>query len=174
MKNFLLAIFFVSIAQQAVAQRGWDTTWQSNIDRFIDSPHTAVRTEQVDHGHVVDCYIQILTATDLITGKVLTGLHFADKAGYAVDVDGDEVAALQVAMNLISSKIITAPPTNRAMVTFKSRSGFEAGCLTDRDGQWELFLQLKRNDNASNTIMKKTDLAVFLQILEEVKGQLGK
>jgi hypothetical protein len=172
MKNFFLAILFVSIAQFAVAQRGGDTTWQSHIDRFLDSPHTAVRTEQVDHGHVVDCYLQILTATDLITGKVLTGLHFADKAGYVVNVDGDEVPALRAAITLISSKIITSPPVNLAMVTFKSRSGFEAGCLTNRDGQWELFLQLKRDDNGSNTIMKKPDLDVFLKILNDVMDKL--
>jgi hypothetical protein len=172
MKNFSLAIFFVFVAQLSVAQPRVDSVWQSRFDRFIDSPHTAIRTEQIDHGHVGDCYVQIVRATDLISGKLLTGLHFADKAGYAVNLDADEVASLLAALNLVNSKIINVPPVNHAMVTFKSRSGFEAGCYTSGKGEWLIFMELKRNDDNSITQMKKEDLTVFIQILEEVKGQL--
>lgn len=172
MKKFFFAIYFVFIAQLSFAQQRVDSVWESHFDRFIDSPHTAIRTEQIDHGHVGGCFIQIVTATDLISGKVLTGLHFADKAGNSQNLDADEVPSLLATMNLVYSKIIAIAPVNHAIVTFKSRSGFEAGCYTNSKGEWLLFFELRRNDNNTITEMKKEDLAVFIQILEQVKGQL--
>jgi hypothetical protein len=145
---------------------------KSRLIRFVDSAHTLLRTEQINHGHVMTCYIQLYIASDLATGKVVSGLYLADTQGHEAYVDADELPLLLAAMNRISKEILGSPPVNRAAVYFRSRGGFEAGCLEDEKSQWQLFIQLNARDAASLIKIKKSDFEVFVQILTDVQGKL--
>jgi hypothetical protein len=171
-KSLLLVILFVPAVHFAAAQHEIDTVLKSRLARFVDSPHTLLRTEQIDHGHILTCFVQIYKASDLVTGKVVSGLYFADNKNHYAYVDADEVPLLLTAMTRIKNEIIATPPTNHSEVWFKSRGGFRAGCYIGDKDQWQLFIQLTWNDAFSIIQLKTSDFDVFLQILADASGKL--
>ena len=67
--------------------------------------------------------------------------------------------------------IMPSYPHNYTETYFRSRSGFEAGCYTER-GEWKSYLKLKRHSNDSYTFMKRGDFDIFLRILDNAKAKL--
>ncbi len=173
MKKIIFTALLIPITLCAIAQDRADTVRQSRTLRFADSAHGLIHTELIYHGHIVGNTVQILRATDMITGKTQTGLRFSDVAGHVAVVDADELPALLAAMNQILAKVVsTKPGTGDEVYCFRSRSGFEAGCYIDNKRQWQLYIQLKWRDNTTVTPLKQLDLEVFLEDLKDVINQV--
>lgn len=173
MKKILFAALLLSTTLRAVAQNPADTIKQSRTVRFADSAHGLIHTEFINHGHLMGNTVQIIRATDMVTGKSLAGLMFTDNAGNQAVVDGDELPSLLNAMNQIINKVIsTAPGDDHDIYCFRSRSGFEAGCFIDKKNQWQLYLQLKSRNNNTTTLLKPLDVEIFLEDLKDVITQV--
>jgi hypothetical protein len=168
MKKIVIGTLLMGASLFALAQNPADTIRQSRTVRFADSAHSLIHTELINHGHITNCTVQIYRATDMITGKTLSGLLFSDNQGHQATIDGDELPSLLAAMNHIMNKVIPAAPgANHDLYCFRSRAGFEAGCFADKN-QWQLYLQLKSHDASTTTLLKKLDVEVFLEDLKDV------
>lgn len=173
MKDFFLTILLTAATLFAVAQDSADTIRQSSTMRFADSTHGLLHAQWINHGHIVGNTVQIYRATDMVTGKTLTGLLFTDKAGHQALIDADELPALLNAMTYIINKVITTKPgAGQDQYTFRSRSGFEAGCFIDNKSQWQLYLQLKWRNPNTITLLKQLDVEVFLEDLKDVINEV--
>ena len=173
MKKIVFTTLLIPVTLLAIAQNPADTVRQSSTMRFADSTHGLIRSQWINHGHIMGNTVQIYRATDVFTGKTLTGLLFTDNAGYQALVDADELPALLNAMNYIISKVITTKPAaNQEQYTFRSRSGFEAGCFVNNKNQWQLYLQLKWRNPNTMTLLKQLDVEVFLEDLKDVINEV--
>ena len=72
---------------------------------------------------------------------------------------------------IIQEKVFPTVPANYSEVSFRSRSGFEAGCFTSKNS-WTTYLKLERYDSNSYVFMDKEDMDKLLTILEEAKAKL--
>jgi len=173
MKKIVFTTFLIPVTLLAIAQNPADTVRQSSTIRFADSTHGLIHTEWINHGHILGNTVQIYRATDIITGKTLTGLLFTDNAGHQALVDADELPALLNAMYYIITKVITTKPgANHDQYSFRSRSGFEAGCFIDNRNQWQLYLKLKWRNPTTITLLKQLDVEVFLEDLKDVINEV--
>jgi hypothetical protein len=174
MKKIVFTALLIPVALFAVAQNPADTIRQSRTLRFADSAHALIHTELINHGHIVGNAVQVLRATDMVTGKTLSGLMFTSNVtGYRVVVDADELPSLLNAINQIIYKVMAAKPAaNSEAYCFRSRSGFEAGCYGTNNNQWQLYIQLKWRDSTTITLLKQLDLEVFLEDLKDVINQV--
>lgn len=173
MKKIVFTALLIPLSLLAIAQSSADTVRQSSTMRFADSTHGLIHAEWINHGHIMGNTVQIYRATDMVTGKTLTGLLFTDNAGHQALVDADELPALLNAMNYIINKVITTKPgANQDQYTFRSRCGFEAGCYIDKKNQWQLYLQLKWRNPNTITLLKQLDVEVFLEDLKDVINQV--
>lgn len=173
MKKIVFTILLIPVTLFAIAQEHADTVRESRTLRFADSAHGLIHTEFISHGHIVGNAVTIYRATDMVTGKTLTGLMFTDNAGHQTIVDADELPAMLNAMSYIINKVITTKPgANGDNYCFRSRSGFEAGCFIDNKKQWELYIRLKFADNTTVTPLKQLDIEVFLEDLKDVISEV--
>ncbi|HEV2479470.1 MAG TPA: hypothetical protein VGS79_07390 [Puia sp.] len=173
MKKIVFTALLIPATLFAIAQNPADTIRQSRTVRFADSAHGLIHTEWINHGHIVGNTVQIIRASDMLTGKTLAGLMFTDNAGHQAVVDADELPSLLNAMNQIMSKVIPAAPgANHDQYCFRSRGGFEAGCFINNKNQWQLYIQLKWRDPGTITLLKPLDVEVFLEDLKDVINQV--
>jgi hypothetical protein len=168
MKNLFLFLL-IPAALIASAQNARDTARLSHAVRLADTAQTLVHTELINHGHIVGCTVHIYRVTDMITGKTLTALHFADQNGYEAFVDHDELPALQTALTQIVTKLTATPPAagSEQLYCFRSRTGFEAGCYANKNA-WQLYIRLNFGNNNTKWLLKPLDAEVFLEDLEDV------
>jgi hypothetical protein len=146
----------------------------SNAEIFSNRIGTLIQREYVDLGTIKGCKIQTATFTDLIDGKKQRALRFEyETAGTYSDtklalLDDDEIDGLIKSIKLIQDKIFPTQPAEYTEVTFKSRSGFEAGCFKSKNG-WSTYLKLEKYDSKSFVFMDKEGLSQLLTLVEKFK-----
>lgn len=192
--TFFVLIFLCSLevvqaqTQQAQTQRGQTQQAQtqpapagqsqnnevdlySNAEKFADSAGLLIQKEYIPLGHILTCNIQVVHITDMVNGTRRNALRFINSQNQQAYLDEDEVGALEVSMSAIRDKVLATTPANYTEVKYKSRSGFEAGCVFQK-GAWQSYLWLKRHDDTTMIVMKRSDFDVFLQILNNVKAKI--
>ena len=65
-------------------------------------------------------------------------------------------------------KIFPSTATNYTEDNFKSRSGFVAGCFSEKKS-WTAFMKLDKYDSNSYVWMEKDDLTQLLTLIEQAK-----
>lgn len=177
-----LTLIAILLTQTAIALSQTQTKEkakeQSNVEIFSNRAGTLIQKEFENIGSVKKCEIQIAKFTDIITGQKSNGVRFEYeyKSSYSSDtklafLDVDEIDGLIKSIKLIQSKVFVTTPTNYTEVSFKSRSGFEAGCFTSK-GTWSTYMKIEKNDNNSFVFMDKENLESLLILLERTKGKL--
>jgi hypothetical protein len=170
---FVLVVFLSFHHVQAQVQNlsSAEQDLYSNTEKFSDSAGRLIQKEYIRVGNVLDCVIEVLHITDVINGTKMSAIRFSDPQGRVTLLDADEIYVLDSSMKTIRDKILPAVPANYTETYYKSRSGFEAGCYTDK-GQWKPYIRLKRNDNTAYVFMKKADFDIFIRILDNAKAKL--
>lgn len=165
----------VSFAQTSTKEKVKE---QSNAEIFSNQAGTLIQKEFEDVGSVKKCGIQIAKFADLISGRTSKAVRFEFNysSAYSSDtklalLDVDEIDGLIKSLKLIQEKIFPTSPTNYTEVSFRSRSGFEAGCFSNK-GSWSTYLQLERYDKNSYVFMDKEHLGILLTLLEQAKEKL--
>ena len=58
-------------------------------------------------------------------------------------------------------------------VTFKSRTGFEAGAYYDTGkSKWTAYMQLSKYDSKSSVFLNTDDFSTFLTLIEQAKTKM--
>lgn len=151
----------------------------SNAELFSSKAGTLIEKEFIDIGKIGKTEIQILKITDMIDGESICSLRISQevKDTYSSDtkiaqLDSDEIDGLIKSMNIIKESVFGVNPPNYTEITFRSRSGFEAGCFWSSKVAWSTYLQIKRNDRNSMVFLKRADFDELLILLEIAKNKI--
>lgn len=150
----------------------------SNAEKFSDKAGTLMQKEFIDVGELKRCKIQIAKFTDLISDQKTSAVRFEYSyvSSYSSDtklalLDLDEVDALINSLKLVQEKVLPTVSTSYTEVSYRSRSGFQAGCFSKKDS-WTIFMKLERFDGNSYVFLNKEDLPKLLEIVTQAKSKL--
>jgi hypothetical protein len=150
----------------------------SNAEKFTDKSGTLIQKEFSDIGDLKKCKIQIARFTDLISNQKASAVRIEYNyiSSYSSDtkvalLDADEIDGLVKSLTLIQEKVLPNVATNYTEVSYRSRSGFEAGCFSKKES-WSIYMKLERFDSNSYVFLDKNDLPKLIELLEQSKSKL--
>ena len=174
-KLFLIAFCFLMLTNFAQAQSKPVEREESNIEKFTAKSGTLIEKRFDNVGKLKLMEVQVLTFTDLISNAKISGVRFEMQTAtrYSTDtktafLDQDEVDGLIKSINALKTKVFNTTKDAYTEVTFRSRSGFEAGCYFS-DGKWTTYVKLERFDKNSQAFMKPEDFDELLSLLQLAK-----
>lgn len=151
---------------------------RSNAENFEIRSGKLIRKEHVKVGTIKGCEIMALHLEDLISKEKSTGVRFeyeyrnssVSDTKVAV-LDPDEVEALIKSLKKIQAEILPKAAEHYTEVSFRSRSGFEAGCYFDVDKKdWSTYLKLEKFDGRSYVFLKAADFPQLIELLVKAQG----
>ncbi|MBG6129407.1 hypothetical protein IWQ47_001290 [Aquimarina sp. EL_43] len=152
---------------------------QSNAEIFSNKSGSLIEKQFKEVGKVDKTEIKIVKLTDMISGESISSLRlerrFIDK--YTSDtkiasLDTDEISALIKSIEIIRGQVFSFPPENYTEISFRSRSGFEAGCYWNKN-IWKPYIQFKKNDRKSLLRLNKPDFLNLLALIKQAKKELN-
>jgi len=143
---------------------------QSNAEKFSTKTGTLLEKEFVKIGEVKEAQISVVYYTDLINNTKDKAVKFEHGSANTAVLDADEIDGLIKSIKLIQEKIFPTQTTNYIEVTFRSRSGFEAGCYW-HEGNWSTYLKFSYTSNPY-VFLTKDDFPTLLNLLEQAKAKL--
>lgn len=171
----ILSIVSLSVFAQQPKLKEQET---SNAEKFSERAGLLIQKEFVEVGVLKKCELKVIHYTDLMSTQKTSALKFEyeHKSSYTSDtkaavLDADEIDGLIKSIKLIQEKIYPSNPPNYTEVSFKSRSGFEAGCFWSKNN-WSAYMKLEKFDSNSFVFMDKEDLIKLLSLLEQAKSLL--
>jgi len=177
MKKSLLIIILV-LPSFIFGQKEAVQKQQSNAEKFSDKAGTLIQKEYEPIGDVAKCKIQVLTFKDLLDGHKVTAIQFEYEyhASYGSDtklavLDADEVDACLASIKMIREKVMPLKANKYTEVSFKSRSGFEAGCFSKKD-KWSGYMKLSKYDSNSFVFFEEGDFSMLYSLLQSAKTKL--
>jgi hypothetical protein len=179
-KILLVTLLIAAIFHKSLAQQPTKVIEQSNAEKFSDKIGILLQKEIIDVGVLKKCKFQIARFSDLIGGTKTSALRleyvYSSSYGSSGDtklalLDVDEIDGLLKSIKIIQSKVIPSVAENYTEVSFKSRSGFEAGCFSKKES-WSTYLKLEKYDSNSYVFMEKDDLAELVNLLNLAKAKL--
>ncbi len=136
---------------------------QSNIEKFSSQSGTLFKKEFKKIGRVGDVEFEVLTITDLLTGKPTFGIKASKEVhkSYGSEtktsfLDYDEIDALTKAINTLK-KYPTSIPSNYTEIGFTSRGGFQLTMFVS-DNKWDIAMKLEKYDSDSYEFLEYADL----------------
>lgn len=177
-KTILVIAVFLTSINYSYGQAETKAKEVSNAEKFSDKSGTLIQKEFSDVGDIKKCKIQIAKFEDLISNQKTSAVRFEYDyvSSYSRDtklalLDADEIDGLVKSLKLIQDKVLPTSSSNYTEVSYRSRSGFEAGCFSKKDS-WKIYLKLERYDGNSYVFLDKDDLPKLLQLLESAKSKL--
>lgn len=177
-QTILILVVLLSTISISYGQIETKSKEVSNAEKFSDKSGTLIQKEFLDVGDLKKCKIQLAKFEDLISNQKTSAVRFEYDyvSSYSSDtklalLDADEIDGLIKSLKLIQEKIIPVSATNYTEVSYRSRSGFEAGCFSKKDS-WNIYLKLERFDSKSYIFLDKDDLPKLLNLLETAKSKL--
>ncbi|MBS1662822.1 MAG: hypothetical protein JST68_17385 [Bacteroidetes bacterium] len=178
MKKTLLLIAFSSISIFLFAQKENVQKQESNAEKFSDKVGTLIEKEYDPIGDVAKCKIQVLTFKDLLDGHKVTAVQFQYeyRASYGSDtkiavLDADEIDAFLSSIKMIKEKVMPTSVVKYTEVSFKSRSGFMAGCFSKKE-KWTGYMKLSKYDSNSYIFFEEDDFSKLYTLLQTAKAKL--
>jgi hypothetical protein len=151
---------------------------ESNAEKFSDKVGTLIQKEYEPIGDVAKCKIQVITFKDLLDGHKVTAIQFEYeyRTSYTSDtklavLDADEVDAFLTSIKIIREKVMPVATTKYTEVSFKSRSGFMAGCFSKK-GKWSGYMKLSQYDGNSFVFFEEDDFNKLYALMQSAKAKL--
>ncbi len=174
----LTLILFISCFSTLAQQPKIKEQETSNAEKFSERSGSLIQKEFIDIGNIKKCELKVIQYTDLVSAQKTSALKFEYeyKGSYssgtkAAVLDADEIDGLIKSIKIIQGKILPSTPANYTEVSFRSRSGFEAGCYSAKNN-WSAYMKLERFDSNSYVFIDKEDLTKLLSLLEQAKAKL--
>lgn len=171
--GLIIAGFAISAQEPKVKEQA-----KSNAEKFSERSGSLIQKEFFEIGEIKKCELKVIHYKDLISNQKTSALKFEYeyKSSYSSDtktalLDADEIDGLIKSIKIIQESIFPSTPSDYTEVSFRSRSGFEAGCYSKKDS-WSAYMKLESYDSNSYVFMDKEDLIKLLIILEQAKAKL--
>lgn len=175
-KLLLLLLLAVPAFSQTAANQD-EKPKRSKLEEFSSRSGQLIQRKFVDIGTFKGVKVRILTLTDVLSGKAVSGVRF-EKASYIGSssrtaicfLDQDEVDAAIKALRYIKNDVLSSTPETYTEYQFSSRSDFEVGCFS-RDKNWTGYIRVSRytDDFVSFNIAEFDGL---LKLIDEAKTKL--
>jgi len=152
----------------------------TQAEQFSATAGTLIEKQFVDIGKVKGISVQVMKLKDLNSGTSKTALRFEYeyKSSYTSDtkiatLDLDEIDGLIKSMNNLKTIVFPSTRDVYTEVTFKSRTGFEAGAYYDVDkAKWVAYAKLEKYDSNSQVFFNTEDFASMLTLVEQAKTKM--
>ena len=149
---------------------------QCKADALAEKRGAVVQKEYVNISKMDRLTIVVEYVTDLNSNQKLSAVDFEydipDNGGsVSTLIDADELDALiSFLQNLQDNITKAAAPKNYTEYTYKSLSGFEAGC--DWEKGWKTYIKIDTDDSKTNVDLSKDDMTAFISFLKQAKAKL--
>jgi len=147
----------------------------SNAEKFSEKSGSLIKKTFLDVGKIRGIEFQVIYFTDLLSESKTSALRIEKEISksYGTEtkvaiLDADEIDGLMKSIKLIQNNILQSKPENYTEVSYKSRSGFEAGCYSKAEG-WDAFIKIEKYDRDSYVFLKNEDLGSIYSFLELAK-----
>ncbi|HWK58703.1 MAG TPA: hypothetical protein VNQ80_15275 [Parapedobacter sp.] len=176
-KSIILAL--VALPLLAISQEAEKKTDDSKLAEFSAKTGTLIQKQHTDIGKLASVKFESAVITNLITGEVLKGLRLEKTSSkqYGRDayafIDADEIDGLLKSIEIIRDKVIPSTPTAYTEVSFKGRSGFEAGCFFNDKSEWRSYLQVDKYNSDSVVFFSANELNELKALLEKAKANIS-
>jgi hypothetical protein len=179
-KTNFLTLLFVILSIQANAQQSQKEKNQTKADEFSEKSGTLMERQFIEVGKLKGVEIKILKVKDLVNNTGYSALRFEYeyKSSYSSDtkisaIDQDEIDGLVKSINALKTNVLNTTRDNYTEVTFKSRTGLEAGAYYSSDKQkWTGYLQIEKYDRNSMVFFASEDFDQLLEIIEKAKTMM--
>ncbi|MBP2831883.1 hypothetical protein J8281_06750 [Aquimarina sp. U1-2] len=178
MEKIVLTLLLTLVSIVGIAQDQKIDPKQSNAEIFSAKSGTLIEKQFRKAGKIGLTELKIIKLTDMISGQSISALRFELEVSgkYSSDtkiasLDIDEIDALIKSIQVINEDVFNFPPENYTEITFRSRSGFKAGCYWSKD-QWKPYIQIEKHDRKSLVRLSKGDFLTLLELLKQVKEEL--
>ena len=172
MKNLLVVLLVLTGIQFSHGQSDTKKNELSNAERFSSKSGTLIEKKFGKIGTLKEVDIKVVRYKDLMTGEEIQALLLEHEvaSSYSTDtkrasLDSDEIQGLIKSIKMMEEKVFNTSPAGYTEVTYKSRTGFEAGCFSKK-GDWSTYLKLEKYDGKSYVFLKKDDFPELLAMLE--------
>ena len=152
----------------------------SNADQFSAKAGTLIEKQFINIGIVKGVEVEVLKLKDLNDGltKSALRLKYDVKSSYSNDtkiasLDSDEIEGLIKSIKNLQNNVFTSTREIYTEVTFKSRTGFEAGAYYEpTKSKWSAYIQISKYDSKSLVFLNVDDFASLLSLIEQAKTKL--
>ncbi len=176
-KITFLSIMFVASLAFGQAKVEKQTT---QAEEFSATSGTLIEKQFIDIGKVKGISVQILKLKDLNSGVSKSALRFEYdyKSSYTSDtkiatLDLDEIDGLLKSLNNLKTKVFNSTRDVYTEITFRSRTGFEAGAYYDVDkSKWVAYVKLEKFDSKSQVFFSTDDLNSMQVLVEQAKAKM--
>lgn len=152
----------------------------TQAEQFSATAGTLIEKQFVDIGKVKGVSVQVMKIKDLNSGTSKTGLRFEYdyKSSYTSDtkvatLDLDEIDGLIKSMTNLKTTVFSSTRDVYTEVTFRSRTGFEAGAYYDVDKtKWVAYVKLEKFDSNSEVFLNTDDFTSMLSFVEQAKTKM--
>ena len=133
-----------------------------------------------DIGKVKGLEVKVLKFKDLNSGTTKNSLRFeyAVKSSYSSDtkiaaLDADEIDGLIKSIKNLQTNVFPSTKDVYTEVTFKSRTGFEAGAYYNVEkNKWTAYVQVEKYDRNSMLLLIPEDFGILLSLIEQAKTKM--
>ena len=143
------------------------------LENIFARSSSFIQKDFLELGRVNNLNFQLMTTTDLISNKTLSGLRiFGVVAGStyvkSTYLDADEIEGFLSALTYMNGNLNLTPLSNKEWI-YTSKNGFKAGVVADQNSRL-VFLQLDRSTifNISAEELKKLEI-IIKNIPEKIK-----
>jgi len=176
-KSVLLVVFIVSCMTSFGQTKEKDLT---QAELFSSQAGTLIERQFVEIGKVKGVEVKVIKYKDLNNGTSKSALRFEYeyKSSYSSDskiasLDLDEIDGLIKSMKNLQSTVFPSTRDIYTEVTFKSRTGFEAGAYFSTDkGKWTAYIQIEKFDSNSLVFLTIEDFSTILGLIEQAKAKM--
>lgn len=175
MKKLFFVIVWIMLSACAFGQTKEKELSQAEL--FSAQAGTLIERQFIEIGKVKGVEVKVLKYKDLNGGTEKSALRFEYdyRSTYTSDtkiasLDVDEIDGLIKSIKNLQANVFT---TNREVyteVTFRSRTGFEAGAYYSPDkGKWSAYVQIEKYDRNSTVFLSTEDFITLLGLVESAK-----
>jgi hypothetical protein len=176
MKKTILIASLIVTSTIAIGQTKEKELTQA--EQFSAQAGTLMERQFIDVGRVKGVDVKVLKYKDLKDGTERSALRFEYeyKSSYASDtkitsLDSDEIDGLIKSIKNLQTNVFPSTRTIYTEVTFKSRTGFEAGAYFSVDkAKWSTYVQIEKFDRNSMVFLSTEDFASLLSLIEQAKA----
>ncbi len=178
MRKTLLLSLFVATTTTSFGQSKEKELTQA--EQFSSQAGTLIERQFIDVGKIKGLSIRVLKSKDInrepSTESSALRFEYEHKGTYVTDtkissLDIDEIDGLIKSIKNLQNNIFPSTKVVYTEISFKSRTGFEAGAyfVTDKN-KWSPYVQVKKFDNNSMVYLSIEDFNSLLNMVEQAKA----
>lgn len=177
MKKILLSLF-IMFSLTSFSQTKENQLTQA--EQFSSQSGTLIEKQYLEIGKVKGIKVEIAKFKDLNSSIEKNALRFEYeyKSSYSTDtkiasLDSDEIDALIKSIKNLQNSVFTTTREIYTEITFKSRTGFEAGAFYGVDkAKWSAYVQIEKFDRNSTVFLSTEELISLLGLIEKAKAKM--